>query len=426
MDRSMLEIIEENSRGVEKDRIRLFVYQLQKATMYLHESEIIHRDIKPENLLVNNDNTLKQCDFGFARTFPGDGAQLTAYVATRWYRSPELLITNEYSYPVDIWAIGCIFAEMIDGNPLYPGDNQIDQQHVIQKVMGKQPENQTKLKNKNGDLAHVQFRIPSNLDSQDKKYRGKVDANGMNLLHRLLDLDPNERITATEAMDHPFFTSLKPSKGSRANSPIIEKHRAVSSTYRGTNDKQIFVGNNHHKYSAKENYNPYTQYGKFAGRDYGQVIRSTSKGKKKLEEAKYHSRQPNSFQTNSTNHLASTVHQFNFDSKKKSFGNYKKFKNKHSGTGVGVSSNTPIPHSGTVKHKDFAINTTQTFHRGSRRTTEENIEEGGALRNSSIKREDSKNRNKQNNMKMFQISNFQFRKNQMKNPSTKPSNTSNQ
>lgn len=112
----------------------------------------------------------------------------------------------------------------------------------------------------------------------------------MNLLHRLLDLDPNERITATEAMDHPFFTSLKPSKGSRANSPIIEKHRAVSSTYRGTNDKQIFVGNNHHKYSAKENYNPYTQYGKFAGRDYGQVIRSTSKGKKKLEEAKYHSR----------------------------------------------------------------------------------------------------------------------------------------
>ena len=100
------------------------------------------------------------------------------------------------------------------------------------------------------------------------------------------------------------------------------------------------------------------------------------------------------------------MHQFNFDSKKKSFGNYKKFKNKHSGTGVGVSSNTPIPHSGTVKHKDFAINTTQTFHRGSRRTTEENIEEGGALRNSSIKREDSKNRNKQNNMKMFQISNF--------------------
>lgn len=108
-----------------------------KASNYLHKSEIVHRDIKPENLLVNNDNTVKLCDFGFARTHPGNGHQLTSYVATRWYRSPELLLTSEYSFPVDIWAIGCIFAEMIDGNPLFPGDNLIDQLHVIQKGLGK-------------------------------------------------------------------------------------------------------------------------------------------------------------------------------------------------------------------------------------------------------------------------------------------------
>lgn len=89
--------------------------------------DIIHRDIKPENLLVNSDDSLKLCDFGFARKIPQEGARLTDYVATRWYRSPELLLTDKYGKPSDIWAVGCIMGELTDGKPLFPGKDQIDQ-----------------------------------------------------------------------------------------------------------------------------------------------------------------------------------------------------------------------------------------------------------------------------------------------------------
>lgn len=90
----------------------------------------MHRDIKPENLLVSPYNyQLKLCDFGFARSLPTpkSGELLTDYVATRWYRSPELLLKYpKYSKPVDIWAVACIMGELIDGQPLFPGENEID------------------------------------------------------------------------------------------------------------------------------------------------------------------------------------------------------------------------------------------------------------------------------------------------------------
>lgn len=101
--------------------------------------EVIHRDIKPENLLVTKDDSVKLCDFGFARTLGSEGSNLTNYVATRWYRSPELLITPAYGKKVDLWAAGCIMAEMIDGEAIFPGDNLLDQIDCIQKVLGNFP-----------------------------------------------------------------------------------------------------------------------------------------------------------------------------------------------------------------------------------------------------------------------------------------------
>lgn len=101
--------------------------------------EVVHRDIKPENLLVTKDDVVKLCDFGFARTLVSEGASLTNYVATRWYRSPELLVTPVYGKKVDLWAAGCIMAEMIDGQALFPGDNLVDQIDCIQKVLGNFP-----------------------------------------------------------------------------------------------------------------------------------------------------------------------------------------------------------------------------------------------------------------------------------------------
>ena len=115
-----------------------------KSISYCHRNNVVHRDIKPENLLINPNNGLKLCDFGFARTLPQgykgprlEGGRMTDYVATRWYRSPELLLgfTN-YGKEVDSWAIGCIMGELADGQPLFPGDSEMDQLFLVQKVLG--------------------------------------------------------------------------------------------------------------------------------------------------------------------------------------------------------------------------------------------------------------------------------------------------
>lgn len=95
--------------------------QLFKGLAVMHSRDVVHRDIKPENLLLNNDLKLKLCDFGFTRVLHPNEEALTDYVATRWYRPPELLVGEDYGKPVDVWAAGCIMAEMVDGQPLFPG-----------------------------------------------------------------------------------------------------------------------------------------------------------------------------------------------------------------------------------------------------------------------------------------------------------------
>jgi cyclin-dependent kinase-like len=89
-ERTVLEVLEKTPHGVDMEKIRVYLYQVFKGVRYLHNHQILHRDIKPENLLVNSDNTLKLCDFGFARKIPQESVPLTDYVATRWYRSPDL------------------------------------------------------------------------------------------------------------------------------------------------------------------------------------------------------------------------------------------------------------------------------------------------------------------------------------------------
>ena len=396
MDKSLLELIEEFPNGINQDKIRLYVYQQIKATLYLHKTEIIHRDIKPENLLVNNDDTLKLCDFGFARTYPNPGAPLTEYVATRWYRSPELLLTSCYAYPVDIWAIGCIMAEMIDGNALFPGDDLLDQINVIMKVCGGLTDGLMYLKSKNPDLANIQFNITQPLETLDKKYGRKIDAKAMDQLKKLQIMDPNRRISAENALEHPYFDCLRPKSISRITSPVFEKHRAMSSTQRH--------GAQYTNYSLKENFNPHTTQGKFRNNEsYTSMIRSSSKGKKKLEEAKYHSRnQPNQPQyvTTSTNHLATTNSNYNSNHKRKpSHGkaiSKKVFKNENYSTAP-----TQIYSNVNPTGKSFAINTTSQFY--NRKRNEERNEDETHVRNSSVKRDASKSRNNKSRVQMFQI-----------------------
>jgi cyclin-dependent kinase-like len=139
VEKNLLEILEENPNGLDLDMVRFYIYQLLKAIEFCHRNNVIHRDIKPENLLIKpKTNDLKICDFGFARVLNNKaGMGLTDYVATRWYRAPELLLSNHYGKEVDIWAIGCIMGEIIDGDALFPGESEIDQLFCIQKVLGR-------------------------------------------------------------------------------------------------------------------------------------------------------------------------------------------------------------------------------------------------------------------------------------------------
>ncbi len=115
VNKTVLEDIENNPSGLSPSLIKSYIYQLLKALYYLHSKNIVHRDVKPENLLVDDKGVLKLCDFGFARKITSKDFFLTNYVATRWYRSPELILSSKYSYPVDIWAVGCIMGELVDG-----------------------------------------------------------------------------------------------------------------------------------------------------------------------------------------------------------------------------------------------------------------------------------------------------------------------
>jgi cyclin-dependent kinase-like len=148
MPKNLLEVLEEHPTGLDPELCRTYIYQLVQAIEWCHQHRVVHRDIKPENLLIKPETQeLKLCDFGFARLLPGApisaaridaGEPLTDYVATRWYRSPELLVGLPYQYEVDIWAVGCIMGELLDGQALFPGESDADQLYVIAATMGQQ------------------------------------------------------------------------------------------------------------------------------------------------------------------------------------------------------------------------------------------------------------------------------------------------
>ncbi|CAB3230579.1 unnamed protein product [Arctia plantaginis] len=138
LDHTLLDELEASTGGLGEDTAKKHLYQLLKGIDYCHQNSIIHRDVKPENVLVSNNGIVKLCDLGFARALAAPGEPYTEYVATRWYRAPELLVAeHRYGPEVDIWAMGCLFAEMLTGDPLFPGDSDIDQLALIIKTVGK-------------------------------------------------------------------------------------------------------------------------------------------------------------------------------------------------------------------------------------------------------------------------------------------------
>lgn len=206
VERNMLELLEEMPNGVPTEKVKSYTYQLCKAIQWCHCQDIIHRDIKPENLLISKNDTLKLCDFGFARSIHGGLVGVyTDYVATRWYRSPELLLGSAYGKAVDIWSIGCILGELSDGQPLFPGESEIDQLYVIQKVMGPLPSDQMKMFYANPRFSGLKFPSVVRPQTLPKRYHGILSGVLIDFMDKTLKLDPNQRFLIEDCLEHEAF-----------------------------------------------------------------------------------------------------------------------------------------------------------------------------------------------------------------------------
>jgi len=193
--------------GIQAETTKSFLYQLLRGIAYCHEHRVLHRDLKPQNLLINMTGELKLADFGLARAFGIPVRNYTHEVVTLWYRAPDVLLgSRKYSTSVDIWSVGCIFAEMVNARPLFPGTNDADQLMKIFKVLGTpNPTNWPEMT----QLPDYKDNFPVYPGVNLKKIIRKLEPAGIDLLERMLEYDPTKRISAESALHHPYFRDLK-------------------------------------------------------------------------------------------------------------------------------------------------------------------------------------------------------------------------
>ncbi|XP_010540021.1 PREDICTED: mitogen-activated protein kinase 15-like isoform X2 [Tarenaya hassleriana] len=211
MESDLHQVIKAND-DLTPEHHRFFLYQLLRGLKYIHAANVFHRDLKPKNILANADCKLKICDFGLARVSFNDAPSTifwTDYVATRWYRAPELCgsFFSKYTPAIDIWSVGCIFAEMLLGKPLFPGKNVVHQLDIMTDFLGTpSPEAIAKIRNEKARryISNMRKKQPVPFS---RKFP-KADPMALDLLSRLLAFDPKDRPTAAEALTDPYFSGL--------------------------------------------------------------------------------------------------------------------------------------------------------------------------------------------------------------------------
>ena len=185
------------------DHVQYFIYQILRALKYMHTANVIHRDLKPSNLLLNSNCDLKVCDFGLARGIDNDNLELTEYVVTRWYRAPEIMLScQEYTKAIDVWSVGCIFAELLKRKPMFPGDDYIHQLQLISDVLGTPTDEE--LAFVTSDKAKRFMKSQATKTKMDyAAYFDKANPLAIDLLDKMLQFDPANRITIEDvSIDH--------------------------------------------------------------------------------------------------------------------------------------------------------------------------------------------------------------------------------
>lgn len=207
LDQDLKKYLDVCENGLELPIAKSFLFQLLTGVAYCHHHRVLHRDLKPQNLLINREGELKLADFGLARAFGIPVRSYTHEVVTLWYRAPDVLMgSRKYSTPVDIWSIGCIFAEMINGTPLFTGTTDETQLDTIFRHLGT-PDDRTFPGM--SSLPEYRADYPKYPPHSGLKHLvPKLEDSGVELLESMLVYDPMRRITAQEARTHPFFDSI--------------------------------------------------------------------------------------------------------------------------------------------------------------------------------------------------------------------------
>jgi cyclin-dependent kinase len=207
LDQDLKKLLDTCDGGLEPAMTKSYLLQLLNGIAYCHQHRVLHRDLKPQNLLINKDGKLKLADFGLARAFGIPVRSYTHEVVTLWYRAPDVLMgSRNYSTPVDIWSIGCIFAEIVNGRPIFPGNTDTDQLQKIFKVLGTPNEVSwptiAELPDWKTDFASF----------EPQPWRSIVpplEASGVDLLSEMLQHCPEKRVTGRVAMEHDYFQGMK-------------------------------------------------------------------------------------------------------------------------------------------------------------------------------------------------------------------------
>ncbi|XP_051925313.1 mitogen-activated protein kinase 7 [Hippocampus zosterae] len=198
-----------SAQALTPEHTRYFLYQLLRGLKYVHSANVIHRDLKPSNLLVNENCELKIGDFGMARGLSSHPEEshsfMTEYVATRWYRAPELLLSlNHYTLAIDMWSVGCIFAEMLGRKQLFPGKHYVHQLQLILSVLGTPPKGLIGAIRADRVRSYVQS-LPSQSAVPLAKLYPRAEPGALDLLASMLRFDPRERIGVTQALEHAYL-----------------------------------------------------------------------------------------------------------------------------------------------------------------------------------------------------------------------------
>lgn len=196
------------TQHLSNDHICYFLYQVLRGLKYIHSANVIHRDLKPSNLLLNTTCDLKICDFGLARVADPEHDHtgfLTEYVATRWYRAPEIMLNSKgYTKSIDIWSVGCILAEMISNRPIFPGKHYLDQLNHILGILGSPSKDDLDCIINEKARAYLQS-LPEKPKIPWQRLYSKADPKALDLLDKMLTFNPSKRIVVEDALAHPYL-----------------------------------------------------------------------------------------------------------------------------------------------------------------------------------------------------------------------------